>query len=246
MNFSADWHLNELIKGEEGLLHDDMSKELLFYRAVESGNLEYIEDNLKNNVFRNQVGKGTLSKNPLQNIKYHFVVTTALISRTCVAAGMSQEQAYRLSDFYILKIDSCRSIDDVCDIHREMVLDYTNRMHSKNNQASISRPVHNAIEYIYANIHSRITLEILADNIMISPSHLSRLFKKEIGISVSSYIRSMKVDHAKNLLKYSDYSYIDIANYLSFDSQSHFIKLFKEYEGVTPKKYRDMYYKSKW
>ena len=39
---------------------------------------------------------------------------------------------------------------------------------------------------------------------------------------------------------------IDIANYLSFSSQSHFIKTFENFMGITPKKYRDKYYKSMW
>jgi len=246
MNIEKEWHISELIKNEEGLTHQAMSKEILFYRAVESGNIEYIEEDFKNDGFRDQAGKGMLSRTPLQNIKYHFVVTTALVTRACVAGGMSQEQAYRLSDFYILKCDGCQSIDEVVSLHHQMVLDFTKRMHDKSNQARISRPIHKTIEYIYTNIHTRITLEELADNANLSASHLSRLFKKEIGMSVSEYIRSMKIERAKNLLKYSEYSYIDISNYLAFDSQSHFIKTFKTYEGVTPKKYRDMYYQSKW
>lgn len=246
MKLTNEWHISELIKNEEGLIHQPIEKEYLFYKAVEDGNIEYIEEDFKDQGFRNQAGKGTLSPNPLRNIKYHFIVTTALVTRTCVSAGMSQEQAYRLSDFYILKVDSAQSVDEVCDIHHQMVRDFTQRMHDVRNKRQISKPVYRTIEYIYSNIHTRITLEDLAENANLSSSHLSRLFKKEIGISVSDYIRFMKVERAKNLLKYSDYSYVDISNYLAFDSQSHFIKIFKAYEGVTPKKYRDTNYQSSW
>lgn len=51
---------------------------------------------------------------------------------------------------------------------------------------------------------------------------------------------------AKNLLQYSEYSMIDIANRLSFSSQSHFIQQFKELVGMTPKKYRDMNHAVQW
>ena len=51
---------------------------------------------------------------------------------------------------------------------------------------------------------------------------------------------------AKNLLQYSEYSMIDIANRLSFSSQSHFIQQFREVTGMTPKKYRDTYYMRQW
>ena len=65
-------------------------------------------------------------------------------------------------------------------------------------------------------------------------------------MSVSAYIRDRKIDMAKNLLRFSDASMIDIANRLAFSSQSHFIQQFKESVGMTPKKYRDKYYMEEW
>ena len=38
-------------------------------------------------------------QNPLTNLKYHFVVTTAMLTRYCIDGGLEPEQAYRLSDF---------------------------------------------------------------------------------------------------------------------------------------------------
>ena len=80
----------------------------------------------------------------------------------------------------------------------------------------------------------------------VSEGHISRLFKEELGISPSDYIRNVKLDKAKNLLRFSDYSIIEISNYLSFSSQSHFSKLFFEDTGMTPKKYRETYYGTTW
>ena len=51
---------------------------------------------------------------------------------------------------------------------------------------------------------------------------------------------------AKNMLRYSEYPLSDIANRLSFSSQSHFIQQFKEQTGMTPKKYRDMNHMVHW
>ncbi|MBO5292841.1 MAG: helix-turn-helix transcriptional regulator [Lachnospiraceae bacterium] len=73
--------------------------------------------------------------------------------------------------------------------------------------------------------------------------YLSKLFHKEIGIPVSEYIMLQKVEKAKNLLCYSDYSIVDIANYLTFSSQSHFIQVFQKFAGLTPRKYRDRYFR---
>lgn len=71
---------------------------------------------------------GSFVKNPLQNIKYHFVITTSLVTRYCVTGGMEAEQAYRLSDFYILRADACTDVASVVALHHAMVLDYTGKM----------------------------------------------------------------------------------------------------------------------
>lgn len=75
---------------------------------------------------------------------------------------------------------------------------------------------------------------------------MSRLFKKETGESISGYIRGKKMEVAQNLLRYTDHSMIEIANLLSFSSESHFIQQFREVVGMTPKKYRDENYLIQW
>ena len=52
-------------------------------------------------------------------------------------------------------------------------------------------------------------------------------------------MRERKAERAANLLRYSDYSLVEIANHLSYSSQSHFIQQFKAITGMTPKQYRD-------
>lgn len=246
MEILKDLRITEYNTAQESLVHQPIEKEYLFYKAVEGGNVEYVEENFRSNGFRDQSGKGILSRNPLRNIKNHFIVTATMITRICSNAGLNQEEAYRMSDYYILKADESQSIDDVVKLHHQMVLDFTRKMRELNTSVRLSKPIHHCTEYIYSNIHRRITVEELANHVSLSPSHLSRLFKKEIGMPVSDYIRSKKIERAKNLLRFSDYSFIEITNYLSFDSQSHFIQTFKKYEGVTPKVYRDRYYRANW
>lgn len=97
-----------------------------------------------------------------------------------------------------------------------------------------------------SHIKERITIADLAAYTGLSESYLSRVFKQNLGVSISDYIREKKIEKATHLLKYSDKPIIDIANYLSFSSQSHFIQIFESFMGLTPKKYRDRYYKSMW
>ena len=76
---------------ELGMKHRKLSEEYLFYKAVAEGNLSMIDKNLKEEKFIESKGVGKLSKNHVVNIKYHFVITTALITRFCSGAGMEIE-----------------------------------------------------------------------------------------------------------------------------------------------------------
>lgn len=246
MGLLQEWYRQETKDSEEERTHRPQNEEIAFYQAVCSGDIDAVRQNCEQNRFSEPDGVGILSRNPVLNLKYHFVITTALITRLCVESGMEMEQAFRLSDFYILKLDFLQNVKDIVTLHDKMVLDFTGKMRLMKKNAGTSKPVTACIEYIYSHIKERITIEDLAEHTGLSASYLSRVFKKEVGISVSDYIREKKIEKAQNLLKFCDYSLIEIANYLSFSSQSHFIQTFKNLIGMTPKKYRDLYYCTGW
>ena len=143
-------------------------------------------------------------------------------------------------------MDSCTTIRQVADLHHEMAKDFTGKMILKKKNNIISKPITQCVDYIYSHIKERITIAELAQYTGLSESYLSRLFKQNLGVSISDYIREKKIEKATHLLKYSDKSIIDISTYLSFSSQSHFIQTFEKFTGLTPKKYRDKYYKAIW
>ncbi len=246
MSLHKEWSLKELTEGELSVTHRPIEEEYSFYQAVKAGDMDFVRNNCQEGAFTNPEGMGILSKNPLRNIKYHFLITVAMITRHCVDGGMELEQAYRLSDFYILKMDTCTSIQEVSELHDSMALDFTGKMLLLRKEYVISKPIVQCIDYVYKHMHNRITIHNLADDTGLSASYLSRLFKKELGISISDYIREKKIERAQNLLRYSDYSFIEISNYLAFSSQSHFIQTFEKYVGMTPKKYRDKFYRANW
>ena len=111
-----------------------------------------IRDSCKEDAFIDLKGTGVLSRNPLTNIKYHFVVTTAMITRYCIDGGLEPEQAYRLSDFYILRMDSCTTVRQVADLHHEMVKDFTGKMILQKKSSILSKPVMQCVDYIYTPV----------------------------------------------------------------------------------------------
>lgn len=246
MTITKEWCQTEYQEQESENYHRPLDEEYIFYNAVKTGDMETINKNCETNEFTNPSGVGILSKNSITNIKYHFIVTAALVTRYCIEGGLESELAYRLSDFYILKMDSATTIAQIVDLHHIMVKDFTGKMRLLQKQKIISKPVMQCVDYIYNHIRERITLQDLAEHTGLSTSYLSRVFKFNLGISISDYIREKKIEKAIHLLRYSDKPLIEIAIYLSFASQSHFIQAFESYTGLTPKKYRDKFYKSMW
>lgn len=72
-----------------------------------------------------------------------------------------------------------------------------------------------------------------------SVSNLSHFFKKNMGESISSYVDRIKLNKAKQLLRETDMKVGEIAEFLQYGSSTGFAIMFKKYEGMTPKEYRE-------
>ena len=200
MAYQDEWLLLEAEDEMDEVEHRPLTEEFLFYQAVTNGDLDAVKKNCKQERFLDSERVGVLSKDPVTNLKYHFVITTAMVTRLCKQKGMELELAFRMSDFYIQKLDDVHTIEEVRELHDAMVLDYTEKMRRICRSDTNSRHINICKEYIYAHVKERITVEDLADVLGVSASYLSRLFKKETGDSVSIYIRRQKIEMAKNLL----------------------------------------------
>jgi len=231
----------EYVMRETEQFHAPYNPEFTFYAAVREGDTEQVAK-LCGTPFTQMPGLGRLSGNPLQSWKYHFAITAALLARYCVEGGMEHETAYTLSDLYIQRADACTGEEQLSRMHSEMALDYARKMRVRRKEHIYSRHIVDCIEYIHNNLHRRIFLADLAEHTGLDPSYLSRLFKKETGLSVTEYISRKRISVAKNMLIHSDYLPSQIAAVLAFPSQSYFIEVFRKQEGITPKQYRDRYF----
>ncbi len=92
-------------------------------------------------------------------------------------------------------------------------------------------------DFMQSNCAENLTLDEIARNVDVSKFYLSRMFKKEVHISVHKYLLNCKINQAKKLL-YQEYSSSQIALMLGFFDQSHFISTFKKYIALTPNEYK--------
>ena len=110
-------------------------------------------------------------------------------------------------------------------------------------QAPENEHVSRAKDYIYRNLHQKLGTEEIAEELALNPKYLSTLFHRETGLTISQYIRREKIRLVKNMLTYSAYSYLEIAHYLGFSSQSHLGDQFRRETGMTLKEYRQKYHR---
>ena len=100
------------------------------------------------------------------------------------------------------------------------------------------RLIDSIIQYIQQNFATNISTTMLAEQFGLSSSYISNLLKQELGIRYNDYITKLRMDHAKQLLLSTNSSVKSITTACGYYSQSHFTKLFAEYEGCTPLEYR--------
>lgn len=104
-------------------------------------------------------------------------------------------------------------------------------------------PLYPAIAYMNDHLNEHITMKDMSDLCHLSPSYFSRLFSREVGESFINYWNRGKIEHSKKLLRESELSVSQIAAEVGYMDPSHFIQLFKRFEGVTPTVYRQYHYR---
>ncbi|MDE6776014.1 MAG: AraC family transcriptional regulator [Ruminococcus sp.] len=233
-NMSAHFFLHR----EEGFEYAPFDREMAFYESICAGDMELVR------LYAEPLfcdGCGTLSRDPVRNIKYHFVVSTALIARVCIGSGLSPEESYSISDVYIMKADECATVEGVRELHWKMIETYTEKMHRLKGSTVFSKRIICAMEYISEHLHDRIRIGEAAEYLKITTAYLSRLFKIETGVTFTEYVNRRKIEEATGLLRYSEYSDLEISSIMGFSSQSYFIKIFKRFTGMTPSEYKKRY-----
>jgi AraC family transcriptional regulator len=94
------------------------------------------------------------------------------------------------------------------------------------------------LDYVAAHYGGDVSIEELAREAGLSPSHFSRLFKETSGDTPYQYVMDYRVEQAKKMLHDKSRPLIDVALHCGFSDQPHFNRIFKRLTGQTPREYR--------
>lgn len=230
---------------ENAVYHPTYDTELSFYDLVKRGDVKALEEKLDWEQ-ADKKERGILSKDPTRNARYHMIIAIAMITRFCIEGGLSEQEAYQLSDLYIKWLDETSDRKTLFEIQKKASFDFARRMQRIHKERDYSVHCKRALDYIYNHLHENIEIWQIADYVGLDETYMSKLFVKETGYTPGRFIRHQKVETAKNMLVYTKDSCAEIAQYLAFASSSHFTQVFKKETGYTPLQYRNQNYRKHW
>ena len=94
-------------------------------------------------------------------------------------------------------------------------------------------------DYLDGHFTEKISLDALAEQFFISKFYLTRVFKEQFGVSISTYLLNKRITKAKQLLRFSDRKLEDIGYQCGLGAPHYFSRVFKQVEGVTPSEFRE-------
>lgn len=173
--------------------------------------------------------------------EYSAVALITEMTRAVIDGGVPYADAYDVSDIIIYKLSKASTIEECNDLTKDACLRFLHLAKRNNSTRWQSPHVQNCKNYIMHHLNQPLTPSLLAEALHISKDYLLHLFPRHEGVTLIEYIQKERVLAAQNMLKYSDYDIMRIANYFQFKTQSHFGVVFKKYTDMTPAAYRQAY-----
>lgn len=133
--------------------------------------------------------------------------------------GRMQEELERLV------ITTCREMEELRKQERD------------NHKGKLYLDIRAFVEENYSD--GELSVNSIADHFGVLPTYLSKVFKEMSGDKLSQYIHMVRLVHVKEML-FEDVRLEDIAQECGFGSQRTFLRIFKQYEGVTPTQYKEL------
>lgn len=232
-----DDHVDIMPGSELEGIHGTYEVEKEMVRLVREGDLDYKKHMM---VLASTGRVGNIADGtPLRQMKNMIIVNITLVSRAAMDGGLPPETAYTLSDRYLQAVEKSNSIQSLTEINGAMQEDFVQRVHQYRQNETLSKPIRVCLEQMRSRMEDNISLDGLAKEFGYSTYYLSKKFKKETGQTFKDYLKEVRLERSKFLLRNTEMSILDISERLQFCSQSYFADSFRKAYGISPTDYRE-------
>ncbi|MGL5513776.1 MAG: PocR ligand-binding domain-containing protein [Sporomusa sp.] len=211
-----------------------LQKERSFLRYIRLGDKPRAEKNL-HKLLTQLFIKAAGDKD---TIKMRTSELATLVSRAAVDGGATAEAVMAMLEKFNENINDCQRMEEFF-FHMQtlvtMALEQSVSLEDKKHYGMVNE----AKNFIMENYSRPIKIDDVAAQLFISPSHLSRLFRRELNCTVNDYITRVRVEQAVELIKKPELSVAQVSQAVGFQNQSYFAKVFCKYIGVAPLVYRN-------
>jgi two-component system response regulator YesN len=176
--------------------------------------------------------KSIYSKRNIQNMAVTLIydILKVMVERQLDLDNIS-EKANRTAQ----EILSCSNVDSIKDLVIKFIISITQQSGKKNMSTAAKR----AVSFISENYSRKICLESVADEIHVSPSYLSMLFKQQTGLNLIEYLNRFRIEKSKDFLNDLNLKIYEVAYKVGFQDEKYYYLLFKRYTGLTATQYRE-------
>lgn len=102
--------------------------------------------------------------------------------------------------------------------------------------------IERAIRYVMDNYSKDLTMAEVANSLSLNYSYFSLLFKGKTGMNFIDYLKTLRIEKAKELLRDTDYKIHEISGMVGYGNTKHFTTTFRAFTGTSPREYRDRVY----
>ena len=120
---------------------------------------------------------------------------------------------------------------------REQVSPAGTKLRTTNAVNSENEIIRRAQQFISEHVREKLTVPLVARHVDVSPSYLTALFRKNLQISPGEYVRRIKLQESKQMIREDNMNFTEIAAALQYSTVHHFSRQFKEKFGITPTEY---------
>ncbi len=174
-------------------------------------------------------------------LKAHVIEMMGYLVRNAVEDSPQMSSLIEKSHEWMAAIIDASDFETLSNVVADSLDDFMRNIYL-HGQNRTNDTVARILDYLGENFHETITLEMLSNEVGLSTFRISHLVKEQTGKTVLQHVHQLRVQEAQRLLEQSDMSCTDIAYETGFGDQSYFIKQFRKWMGITPARYRKLYY----